>query len=163
MTLSLTLNPGLQQGILNTAQQQVRAIANAARPAAISSADQFVFFAAFDGTNNELETVGHAQNTNVAQLFLQAHAVAEATPNLQASYYPGPGTKGTLRKSDWLNDRVTKQVKVAAKNAYDDFARQRLLPRKLSQLGPGISWIDLDGDGRDDLESQIPRELWHHL
>jgi len=124
VTLSLTLNPGLQQGILNTAQQQVRAIANAARPAAISSADQFVFFAAFDGTNNELETVGHAQNTNVAQLFLQAHAAAEATPNLHANYYPGPGTKGTLRKSDWLNDRVTKQVKVAAKNAYDDFARQ---------------------------------------
>ncbi|HEV7821421.1 MAG TPA: hypothetical protein VGO84_09585, partial [Burkholderiales bacterium] len=31
--------------------------------------------------------------------------------------------KGTLRKSDWLNDAVTKQVKAAAKNAYDDFAR----------------------------------------
>lgn len=35
--------------------------------------------------------------------------------------------------------------------AYDDFARQPLLPRKLSQLGPGVSWYDLDGDGREDL------------
>lgn len=34
---------------------------------------------------------------------------------------------------------------------YNDFERQQLLPRKLSQLGPGVSWSDLDGDGREDL------------
>ncbi|HAV62897.1 MAG TPA: hypothetical protein DCY13_11095 [Verrucomicrobiales bacterium] len=34
---------------------------------------------------------------------------------------------------------------------YDDFARQPLLYKKLSQLGPGIAWADLDGDGDDDL------------
>jgi len=35
--------------------------------------------------------------------------------------------------------------------AFDDFARQPLLPRRLGQLGPGVSWFDLDGDGWDDL------------
>jgi hypothetical protein len=35
--------------------------------------------------------------------------------------------------------------------AFDDFARQPSLPRKLSQAGPGVAWIDIDGDGRDDL------------
>jgi enediyne biosynthesis protein E4 len=35
--------------------------------------------------------------------------------------------------------------------AYDDFQRQPLLPHGLSQLGPGISWYDVDGDGRDEL------------
>src|SRR5207249_9612479 len=35
--------------------------------------------------------------------------------------------------------------------ACDDFARQPLLPFKRSQLGPGVSWFDLDGDGWDDL------------
>jgi len=35
--------------------------------------------------------------------------------------------------------------------SYDDFARQPLLPRKLSQLGPGVAWTDVDGDGWDDL------------
>ena len=35
--------------------------------------------------------------------------------------------------------------------SFDDFARQPLLPRKLSQLGPGVAWFDLDGDGWDDL------------
>ncbi len=34
---------------------------------------------------------------------------------------------------------------------FDDFERQPLLPRKLSQLGPGVAWWDLDGDGREDL------------
>jgi hypothetical protein len=35
--------------------------------------------------------------------------------------------------------------------AYDDFARQPLLPRKLSQGGPGLCWMDLDGDKFDEL------------
>jgi hypothetical protein len=30
-------------------------------------------------------------------------------------------------------------------------ARQPLLPNRFSQLGPGVSWIDVDGDGREDL------------
>ena len=34
---------------------------------------------------------------------------------------------------------------------FDDFARQPLLPRKLSSLGPGVCWADVDGDGDDDL------------
>jgi hypothetical protein len=34
---------------------------------------------------------------------------------------------------------------------YNDFARQPLLPRRLSQLGPGVSWFDVDGDGKEDL------------
>ncbi|MBI3869056.1 MAG: VCBS repeat-containing protein [Verrucomicrobia bacterium] len=34
---------------------------------------------------------------------------------------------------------------------FDDFARQPLLPWRLSQLGPGVAWTDLDGDGVDDL------------
>ncbi|HAM71824.1 MAG TPA: hypothetical protein DCM86_09295, partial [Verrucomicrobiales bacterium] len=34
---------------------------------------------------------------------------------------------------------------------FDDFARQPLLPRRLSQLGPGVAWFDLDGDGHEDL------------
>ncbi len=35
--------------------------------------------------------------------------------------------------------------------SFDDFERQPLLPRRLSQLGPGVAWWDLDGDGREDL------------
>ena len=34
---------------------------------------------------------------------------------------------------------------------FDDFARQPLLDMRLSQLGPGASWADVDGDGDEDL------------
>ncbi|HUS35175.1 MAG TPA: VCBS repeat-containing protein [Verrucomicrobiae bacterium] len=34
---------------------------------------------------------------------------------------------------------------------FDDWSRQPLLSRKLSQLGPGVAWLDLDQDGREDL------------
>src|SRR5207249_1223594 len=35
--------------------------------------------------------------------------------------------------------------------AFDDFARQPLLPRQLSHAGPAVAWADLDGDGHDEL------------
>ena len=34
---------------------------------------------------------------------------------------------------------------------FDDFSQQPLLPNRLSQLGPGVAWGDVDGDGDDDL------------
>lgn len=34
---------------------------------------------------------------------------------------------------------------------FDDWARQPLLARRLSRLGPGVSWYDVNGDGWDDL------------
>jgi len=34
---------------------------------------------------------------------------------------------------------------------FDDFQRQPLLPNSFSQLGPGVAWVDLDGDGKEDL------------
>ena len=34
---------------------------------------------------------------------------------------------------------------------FDDWGRQYLLPNALSQLGPGVVWFDVDGDGDDDL------------
>lgn len=34
---------------------------------------------------------------------------------------------------------------------YDDFAREILLPNKMSQLGPCQAWGDVDGNGHDDL------------
>ena len=34
---------------------------------------------------------------------------------------------------------------------FNDYERQPLLPKQLSQLGPGVGWLDLDGDGHDEL------------
>ena len=34
---------------------------------------------------------------------------------------------------------------------FDDYRRQPLLPHQLSQLGPGVTWYDVDRDGDEDL------------
>jgi hypothetical protein len=34
---------------------------------------------------------------------------------------------------------------------YDDYTVQPLLPYKLSQLGPGLAWLDMTSDGQDEL------------
>ena len=35
--------------------------------------------------------------------------------------------------------------------SFDDYSRQSLLPKKLSQEGPGVAWIDWNNDGFDDV------------
>lgn len=125
MTTKVDLGPILQQQVLDTDQQQAQAIVNAAQSGAASTANQFVFFAAFDGTNNDLENQGHGQNTNIAQLWNQYRAsIGPNNPNLGGQYYPGPGTKGTLTHSSWVHSAVTRQVIITAEKAYQDFAAQ---------------------------------------
>ena len=40
---------------------------------------------------------------------------------------------------------------IHVESAFDDWAQQPSLPRRLSRLGPGVSWYDIDGDGWEDL------------
>jgi len=51
----------------------------------------------------------------------------------------------------WFEDVSSLIGHTHAEDAFDDWARQPLLPRRLSRLGPGISWQDLDEDGWEDL------------
>jgi len=60
-----------------------------------------------------------------------------------------PATKPEIKP--WFED-VSEQIgHKHHEEEYNDFERQPLLPRKLSQLGPGVGWHDLDGDGWEDL------------
>lgn len=51
----------------------------------------------------------------------------------------------------WMTDVSGKLRHVHHENAFDDFGQQTLLPQRYSQHGPGVTWADVDGDGRDDL------------
>ena len=50
-----------------------------------------------------------------------------------------------FKRSDALSDIRHSEI------PYNDFVRQPLLPNRYSQLGPGMAWGDIDGDGDDDL------------
>lgn len=51
----------------------------------------------------------------------------------------------------WLTDVSSLLHHKHHENGYDDFAQQTLLPQRFSQHGPGLAWVDVDGDERDDL------------
>lgn len=117
----------IEAGFINTPEGQQAAInqkndiANKAEVGLIRE-NQFIFFAAFDGTSNSyIPSNGDTQNTNVAQLYDQARNAALSNPNLATGYESGPGTEGTLTASAWLTPQVTRQVAIAAENMYTKF------------------------------------------
>jgi hypothetical protein len=56
-----------------------------------------------------------------------------------------------VRSAAWFEDQSAQLQHRHHDDAFDDFGRQPLLGKRFSQLGPGVAWVDLDGDGQDDL------------
>lgn len=62
-----------------------------------------------------------------------------------------PGRAAATARAPWFEDRTDRLRHTHRETAFDDFQRQPHLPRKYSQAGPGVTWFDVDGDGREDL------------
>jgi hypothetical protein len=87
--------------------------------------NQFVFFAAFDGTNNirtNPAIAGDTQTTNVGQMWGQYESGRGSNRNAGGNYYPGPGTPGTRLGSSVLSGEVTGNIRETAEKAYRDFS-----------------------------------------
>jgi enediyne biosynthesis protein E4 len=81
--------------------------------------------------------------------------VTNAKPNrlyeiLEKDARPAP-VKEPFKPEPFFADISERIGHVHREEPFDDFAAQPLLSHRLSQLGPGVAWIDLDNDGRDDL------------
>ena len=68
-----------------------------------------------------------------------------------AATLPAPAAVDSLASALFADATPLLGGQTHVDSAFDDFRRQPLLPSRLSQLGPGVSWIDVDGDGREDL------------
>lgn len=82
--------------------------------------------------------------------------VAGARPNRlyrvrQSGASPTPSTATPVTPAIFENATALLGGHTHVDSVFDDYARQPLLPNKLSQLGPGVTWLDADGDGRADL------------
>ncbi|HTL54412.1 MAG TPA: VCBS repeat-containing protein [Candidatus Limnocylindrales bacterium] len=62
-----------------------------------------------------------------------------------------PGTTPKETIGPWFQDVTIRLDHSHHDELFDDFARQPTLPRRFSQLGPGLCWCDLNNDGWDDL------------
>ncbi|RME73616.1 MAG: hypothetical protein D6781_00035 [Verrucomicrobia bacterium] len=90
-----------------------------------------------DGTRTTLDAIHPGNHYTIRQA-----GVPRAIPDKQAN----PPPRRTLFAD--ATDRIGYSH---VETAYNDFAHQPLLPNRLSQLGPGVTWADLNGDGFDDL------------
>ncbi len=84
-------------------------------------------------------------NARANRLYEIDEASAALTPTVASIAHSANPTPLFTNVSDLLHGATH------IDSVYADFRRQPLLPSRLSQLGPGVSWIDIDGDGRDDL------------
>lgn len=92
-----------------------------------AQAGKFVFFAAFDGTNNDkdnLKLSGNPHPTNVAHLHQQVEVSKLVNPNLQTGYYRGVGTGGDMGGLLQAGPFPTEPVQAAVLQAYRDFAEK---------------------------------------
>ena len=84
-------------------------------------------------------------------------SVVEAVPANRLLVIDEAGAKPVEQAPDkpripiWFEDVSARLGHRHHEEAFDDFARQPLLPNKLSQLGPGLAWFDVNGDGLEDL------------
>ncbi|MBO9648664.1 MAG: DUF2235 domain-containing protein [Variovorax sp.] len=90
-----------------------------------ASPGKFVFFAAFDGTNNDKDNLalsGSPYQTNVANLYDQVEA--NETSRFASGYYPGVGTGG--QAGNLLNAALfpTAAIRAAAEQALSEFAKE---------------------------------------
>ncbi|CAN5204252.1 VCBS repeat-containing protein [soil metagenome] len=62
-----------------------------------------------------------------------------------------PGEERLPDVEPWFRDFSAELGHVHHEEPFEDFRVQPLLPIRLSRLGPGIAWLDLNQNGRDDL------------
>jgi hypothetical protein len=78
----------------------------------------------------------------------QAYEIAEAAASKPPST-PSPG-KANDAATAFFVEHTQRLGHSHVEDGFDDWARQPLLPRRLSRLGPAAGWADLNGDGWED-------------
>jgi hypothetical protein len=111
-----------------------------------SSDDPMRVFAAGSATNDlTIEVTWRSGKQSVVR-HAQPNSVYEIDEGTATSPPPNPGSPSPMFED------VSELVRFSHHDEnFDDYVRQPLLPKKLSQLGPGVSWFDWNGDGWEDL------------
>ncbi|RME92975.1 MAG: hypothetical protein D6766_09100, partial [Verrucomicrobia bacterium] len=112
--------------------------------------DPALCFAAGAETNRLEVEVFWPDGTLTRLAGLPANSLCEID-QARAAAEPGPPPAQAPSKETWFADLTASLGHRHHEELFDDFSRQPLLPRRLSQPGPALAWGDLDGDGWEDL------------
>ena len=112
----------------------------------LSSDDPTRVFAAGSSTNMTIEVTWPTGKRSMVENVRPNEylEVAESTA-APVKHEKEPGVQPLFEDASWLIAHVHQET------FFDDFARQALLPNRLSQLGPAVAWFDLNEDGREEL------------
>ncbi len=112
-----------------------------------SGGDPLLVFAApaDRGPFDLLVTWRDGRTTTVTDVAANQLCLIPEAESVEAKPAPVPAAEPLFEDVSQLLDHTYRE------NKFDDFATQPLLPNRLSRLGPGVSWIDLDADGDDDI------------
>jgi len=116
----------------------------------LSGSAPFAMFAADPSNSNHVLTVTWPNGAKSTIDSVRANRIYDVQqPDIATKPSSSDTSKG---KQETIFEDVSGKISHRHHEAsYDDFRIQPLLPIKLSQQGPGISWIDYDTDGDDDL------------
>ncbi|MGZ8898783.1 MAG: VCBS repeat-containing protein, partial [Limisphaerales bacterium] len=101
--------------------------------------------------SGKLTTVKGVRPNRIYRIEEDAGAAARAEQDEHSGAAPGSEIGASSDTPEWFEDVSDLLKHSHAEEPFDDFLRQPLLPMRLSQLGPGVSWHDFNGDGWDDL------------
>jgi len=116
----------------------------------LSDSGPTAMFAADPDNSNHVLTVIWPDGTKSAIDSVRANRIYDVHQPDPSENSSPPDT--STEKRETIFEDVSGKISYRHhETSYDDFRIQPLLPIKLSQQGPGISWIDYDADGDDDL------------
>jgi hypothetical protein len=114
----------------------------------LSSSDAMYTFAAGEGDTLSI-VVEWPSGARAVVEGARPNRVYEIREGASVSARDGPAP--SERAVPYFTDATAELGHRHVETPFDDFRRQPLLPHSLSQLGPGVAWYDVDGDGYEDL------------
>ena len=108
-------------------------------------------FAAGSTTNELNLEIAWRSGANTTGLRVQPNAIYEIDEPALSASPPAATPADSSPDRPWFEDLSEGLGHTHRETFFTDYQRQPLLTRQFSQLGPGVAWFDLDGDGRDEL------------
>lgn len=121
----------------------------------LSGSDPMTVFAASSKNDNHSLVITWPDGTESRLDSLEANCVYEidqsgiATLDSASDQNSFTGVSETT--TSWFDDISDQLNHEHYEDEFDDFRIQPLLPKTLSQMGPGMAWLDINGNGRDEL------------